>query len=656
MWARSDQALRRWALATYAVLVVSVLAGVLLGTGLDDQPELTYAWQDDLAQVAGMLATGTVGLWVTWARPRNPVGWLINVSGLVLAVSTMLQTYGARAVVFEDEHLPLATTALALSGGLWTIAVAIPVTMLLVRYPSGVVKGRWARRFDRVAIGGLVVLNIGYALGDPAVTDVVVDRKNPFPAPESVAELIAIVGVAFLLPATVAILGNTIWRAVRSERRERMALVLLLLTTVLATVLIMVGPVQWLGTVAYSGILVAIAVGVLRYQALGIEVVVRRALVYASLTGLVLLVFVGVVAGLARILPDGQFPQLVAAVVIAVGLAPARDRIQRLIDRLLYGDRGDPLAALTRLGSAGSTQERLVPDVLAALGNGLRASGARVTNSDGQVVAEWGTDAGGATSVELELGGERVGTLIVGPRSGEDSLAPPDVRLLEAVAPLVAAVVRSARLADELSAERARVIEATHSERARLREDLHDGLGPSLTGVGLGLDALASRSTADPDLVARLRTEVSSCVDEIHRIIDDLRPSALDENGLVQALQERVGQVANRAGLEVRLDVPAALPEVGPDVEAAAYRIADEALTNVVRHAHARHCTVSVIADGALSVVVADDGRGLGEGREGGVGLTSMRSRAERLGGRLTLTALSPGTEVRAELPLGGHA
>jgi signal transduction histidine kinase len=647
---RSERTLHGWTLAVFGGVVLIDLLYVVVASGVD----VSTAEQDvrvDAGEVFGIFSCGLVGLFVTWARPRNPIGWLISSLGVALGLADLGQSYGARAVL-TDEGLPLGTTALSLTAPLWIWTVTVPVTLLLARYPSGQVAGRWVRRFDRLVLVSFVPLYVGYATSASSVTDEVPGHLPPVHLPEALGAVMMFVSMAGIVLGILVTVVDAIVRAVRADRRERLALVWLTLATVLAFLVIFFGPEEWMGSVAFFGILVAVAVGVLRYQAMGIEVVVRRTLIYATLTGLVLLVFVGLVAGLAQLLPSGPTPQLIAAVVIAVGLTPARDRIQRVIDRLLYGDRGDPLAALTRLGSAGTTPEELVPEVLTALADGLHASGACIDDLEGQVIAAVGVDVGGGTPVALELGGEQVGVLRVGPRSGEAALAAADVGLLEAVAPLVAAVVRSARLATELGAERARVIEATHHERSRLRQDLHDGLGPSLTGVGLGLEALSSRNAGDPEMVARLRSEVSSCLDEIHRIIDDLRPSALDDHGLVGALEQRVGQVAGRSGLTVVLEVPPALPEVGPDVEAAAFRIADEALTNVVRHAAAQNCTVSVSADGALSVVVVDDGRGIGEGREGGVGLASMRARAERLGGRLTLTPLSPGTEVRAELPL----
>jgi signal transduction histidine kinase len=653
MRSRSETTLRAGALALFAALVLAELGDIALASGLNDQPQLSYPYRREVSEHVGLMASAVVGLLVTWARPRNPIGWLISLTGSSLVLNNLLQTYGARSVVFPDEDLPFGTAAMSLGAPLWIPAVAIPVTLMLVRYPTGTIHGGWARRFDRVVMFGFLLLYVGYATSPTSVTDVVRGHLPPWHVPVPVADGFAMCGAVLMLTGLVGIVVDAIRRAIRSDQRERMALILVTLATVLAVVTIFFGPAEWMGSVAFVGILVAVAVGVLRYQALGIEVVVRRTLIYATLTGLVLLVFVGLVTGFARLLPSGPTPQLVAAAVIAVGLAPARDRIQGLIDRMLYGERSEPWSALRRLGSPGAGTNALVPDVLAALAGGLHVAGARLEAPDGSSLAAWGVCPDDAQAVPLELAGEAVGVLRLGPRRGETRLGPADLRLLEGVAPLVAAVIQSGRLTDDLRAERTRVLEATHSERGRLRQDLHDGLGPSLTGIGLGLEALQSRVTSDEDLVARLRVEVSAALEEIRRIIDDLRPTALDDHGLVGALQRRVDQVSGHAGLEVSLDSPDTLPDVPPQVELAAFRIADEALTNVVRHANARHCTVRLSADGEFHLAIADDGRGVGAGRQGGVGLASMRDRAERLGGHFTLTSLTPGTEVRVELPLG---
>jgi signal transduction histidine kinase len=377
--------------------------------------------------------------------------------------------------------------------------------------------------------------------------------------------------------------------------------------------------------------------------------------VYAVLTGAVLLVLVVVVAGLTRLLPDGPLPQVVAAALVAVGLTPARDGIQRVIDRLLYGVRDDPMGALQRVGSPLRSTEghELVTEILAALARALKVDGVAIT---GARAATYGELTGDLTEVPLEFAGEVVGTLHVSPRRGERRLGAADERTLSAVAPLVAAVVRSVALADDLRAEKERVVEATQLERHRLRQELHDGLGPSLTGIGLGLEAVVPQRPQDQQLLGRLRAEVTSALEEIRRIIDDLRPFALDDDDLASVLRRRTGQIAEATGMSVQFDSPRDLPFLPPEVSAAALRIAEEALTNVVRHADASVCRVRLRVDDCLHLEVSDNGSGRRDADTPGVGLASMRERAERIGGRFTLADAAPGTTVLAALPLQAPA
>lgn len=159
----------------------------------------------------------------------------------------------------------------------------------------------------------------------------------------------------------------------------------------------------------------------------------------------------------------------------------------------------------------------------------------------------------------------------------------------------------------------------------------------------------------DGELVARLRTEVASSLEDTRRIIDDLRPAALDATDLANAIRRRVEQVSLTGTLAVTLDAPRALPGLPPPVAAAAFRVAEEALTNVVRHARASRCTIALRLDGDLVLEVTDDGVGLGNPRPDGVGLTSMRERTERLGGEFAIEAGTSGTVVRARFPLVGE-
>jgi signal transduction histidine kinase len=202
------------------------------------------------------------------------------------------------------------------------------------------------------------------------------------------------------------------------------------------------------------------------------------------------------------------------------------------------------------------------------------------------------------------------------------------------------------------------VVAVTRQERQRLRRDLHDGLGPSLSGVSLGLQALQDARAADDQgaadqLLARIREEVTTAVGEVRRILDDLRPAVLDSTRLPDAIRRQAAAVST-GPFEVSVDAAADLPVLPPAVETTAYRITQEALTNVVRHAGAHHAHITLDAsDAALTLTITDDGHGInGPGHDQGVGLASMRQRAQALQGTLRVDSSDHGTTVMATLPL----
>ncbi len=192
-----------------------------------------------------------------------------------------------------------------------------------------------------------------------------------------------------------------------------------------------------------------------------------------------------------------------------------------------------------------------------------------------------------------------------------------------------------------------------------MRRDLHDGLGPQLSSQTLTIDAVLKLLRRDADtaeaLLLDLKAQAQDAITDIRRLVHDLRPPALDDLGLVSALRETAARYGQK-GLNVSVEAPNEMPHLPAAVEVAAYRIALEAMTNVVRHAKARNCTASLAIDGderALCLEVCDDGRGIEHNRGSGVGLTSMRERAEELGGSLTVETLpEEGIIVRAGLPL----
>lgn len=249
-----------------------------------------------------------------------------------------------------------------------------------------------------------------------------------------------------------------------------------------------------------------------------------------------------------------------------------------------------------------------------------------------------------------------VGKLIIVPRASGHSFTAADRRLLASIAQRAGAAVEMVQLTADLQRSRERLVLAREEERRRLRRDLHDGLGPQLATLTLKLDAAQNVMSSDPDragqILAEIKTQTQAAIGDIRRLVYELRPPALDQLGLVGALFEQAARTASNS-LDVQVRVPDDLQPLPAAVEVAAYRIATEAVTNVVRHAHARHCTIWLCLADALYVAVDDDGVGLPEGYKPGVGMASMRERAEELGGACRIERRpESGVRVLARLPI----
>jgi signal transduction histidine kinase len=473
-----------------------------------------------------------------------------------------------------------------------------------------------------------------------------------------------------VLVGSVVIWGGTVVRLVRARPPERQQLAWLVCVVLpLLIGAFLVPTPSWGIAVAAVFVPGAVAVGVVRYGLLGI--VVSRGLVYAALTAAVVLGVLAVAALAGAVLDRtiAPVPGAVAAALLAVALSPARSRLQAAADRFVYGERRDPVAAVTRLGDrvAEADESELLPAVLGTVTTALRAPGAYVTGPDGRLLGVTGVRTAGRDTVDsvpvaLRVAGRDVGTLHVVRRTSGERFTAGDDRLLAALSPQVAVVVRALDLAGSLEQERDRVLTATHAERDRIRRDLHDGLGPSLAGISLGVQAVQLAGThapVAPGLLDRLREEVDAAVGEVRRIIDGLRPAALDDLGLLAAIRRHAEAVS--ASVPVRVEA-GELPPLEPDVETTAFRIAQEALTNVARHSGARSAQVDLrVVGGRLEVAVADDGAGFpgpeeDDGRRPrGIGLASMRQRAEAVGGQLAVDSGTSGTRVVAALPLGAQ-
>ena len=419
------------------------------------------------------------------------------------------------------------------------------------------------------------------------------------------------------------------------------------------------------GLIFVAGITVAL----LRYRLFDLEKLLGRTLVYAALTLLVVVIYLGVVGLIAAVFSgSAATPTAVAgAVVVAIAVNPLRLVLQRFVNRLLYGDRDDPYQALSRVAeqlTAAARRPVVLPAVAADVGRAMRVPFVSIQwqVADEVSVAEVGVRPAPDDCFDLPLlyRGESVGRFVVGTRGRGVKFTPGERRLLSDLSRQVAAAAHEIQLSTELQQSRERLVLAREEERRVIRRTLHDDIGPTIASIGLRAETV--RRLADrPAEADRMSTTLTSigrdatmAAAALRELSYELRPPALDDRGLVLALQDRLAGFApleitvETTGLDTGQELPAA-------VEVAAFRIVLGALSNVSRHAGAKRCWVRLVrSDRQLTIEVDDDGTGLPADFRAGVGVTSMRERAAELGGECAFD-LRPdgGTAVRARLPIG---
>ncbi|RYB89421.1 two-component sensor histidine kinase [Nocardioides glacieisoli] len=418
--------------------------------------------------------------------------------------------------------------------------------------------------------------------------------------------------------------------------------------------------IEWLFVSALVLGPVAMAVGVVRPEVVDVRGLVTRAVVSTTVFLAYLAVAVGIVSAteLASGRPLAPTPVVIVCALLAFGVRPLQVLLRGVVDQLLFGDRPDPLTAAT------SVADRIGEDpalALAAVREALVLPYASI-RAGGEVLASSGTAVTHTRVLPLRLGEDEVGEVVVGLRAGDLSLSSADEDVLRIVAPLLAQTLRAQAMSRDLRESREATVTAVEEERRRLRRDLHDGLGPTLSGVAFATDAARNQLRADPDradaLLVGLRTDTAAAIAEIRRLVEGLRPPALDQLGLVGAVRQHAATLHSSSGtpLTVAVDVDDHLPALSAATEVAAYRIVVEALTNAARHAAATTARVELcVRDGALVLDVRDDGRSSTEWTPG-VGISSMRERALQVGGTLSATATADGGLVVASLPLGPAA
>jgi signal transduction histidine kinase len=636
-----------WALAALAALE-TVAAVVLAVAGQLSLREAVDGYLvTNLAIGAGFAACGAI---LAVQRPGNAVGWLLLLTGIAPLTTAAVMSLGLVGAQHGWPD-PVVGGLLTVFYAAWPFGIGLFLPLALQLFPTGrPVTPRW-----RWLLGPTVVAGVLFVLSSVGTEPLTMAGHEYRPSLGLRYEgWLAIAWYVANAAPLIGFLGAIVALVVRYRhgderlRRQLLWLVLAIIAMLalnLPRFIVGTGPILLL--LAFPLIPVAITIAILRYQLLDIRLALSRTVLYLLLTLAVAAAYLGLVAAFDALLRGIGAPVL-ATLVIALVFNPVRVHLQRAVDRLFYGARSDPVQAVSRVG------ERLAADdltgVLAGARDALRLPFAALRR-DGRELAASGEPPPVLHTVPLVFRGERAGELIVGVRRGERRLAAADLAILDLLAAPLAAALHATTLADDVQSARERLVAAREEERRRLHRDLHDGLGPALTGAGFKADAARNLLGGSPDqagaLIDQVRGDIREAIDDVRRLVYGLRPPALDELGLAAALRRH----GDALPVTVTIDAPDRLPSLPAAVEVAAYRIATEALTNVARHSGAGTARVELRIDSAVRLSIVDDGEPDRHWTPG-IGLTSIRERVAELGGTCTAGPTPSGGRVDAVLPL----
>lgn len=662
-----------WVLVA-VVAVMVVVSFVLDIAAPDDGPGHEIGRGFGAVYTLAGLAIAVCALVAVRTDPRNRFGPALLPVAAVWALDGLSQSYVRFAVRPEDAYdgANLALWYLMRVGAVLPLGIAA----LLLIFPTGRFLAGW---LGRLGIGAFVGMVVGVLMVILAPATDAPDIANLPPeidynyltssALDGAAGVLRPLSAILIAAGGLVAMATAILRHRRSTGAERDQMRWLVWAVLVMALTLAITTVADLGS-AIDSVIVAVAVlpvvamtvGVVRPTVVPVENLLVRTLVL----GLVALCLLGldllVVAVLTRMLGGLDDRQLVTVVLLvtALGYGPLRRRLYRLVQAWILGSRGNRYDVVAGLAAS-----------LESIDDGPAQFGA---------VAQAVADAFGVDYVSVEVdrsGGERltatrgvrprevrtlpityrdtvVGRLVLPARGLRSRLSAKDESLLGDLIRQAATAARTSSLAEDLQASRERLVNTREEERRRIRRDLHDGLGPSLAGIVYQLETARLLVADQPERVDEMLTQVGDQVQDtvadIRRLVHELRPPALDDRGLVGAIR----QLAETQPIPIAVDA-GDLGTMSAAVEVAAYRIVAESLTNVVRHAEADSARVRLdVAGTELVVEIADDGIGIGEDVQAGVGLLSIRERAAELGGRADVECPSSGgTVVRAVLPLG---
>jgi signal transduction histidine kinase len=649
----------RWTWAVFGVTTVIALGASAMTLTVGDRNVADDAFSGP-ALIVGSALIGTV---VLRRQPGHGAGVALQVGAALFAVDLLAQRWWHQAVVDDPGSLPGAGVAAWLDMTTAPPALGLLVVAPVLLFPDGIARTRWLRRYVRaVAVASAAAIVAAGLIGIGAPATDLIDHPGVHPSGRgAVAQGIAFTVLALLPISLLVGLVSLVIGAVRARGEQRRRYTTVLAGGVLAVasvpVVTALGMPEWTQTLGVLILPVSLGVAIVRYRLYDIEVIIARVAVSATVAAACLAVYLGAVAATGKITGRPttlDAPAVIAAVAVVAILAPLARLGQQVLQRWLYGARSDSAGLTLRLGeqvASGIPGSTMLSELAQTVASELRLGGLALEVVDGSTVSI-GEPSAGSLDVPLVHRGERVGTMRPAPRRNE-RFTVAELEVIHDTGRMLGIAVGAIQLSDELAAARTRERDAHVTERQRVRVDLHDGLGPTLASIRMGLAAAARNSSEEPTSRALedLRDRTADAIRELRRIVDGLAPSVVEDLGLTAALQllvDDMGRWVTEGGPTITMDsdghaVPAA-------TSVAIYRIASEALSNACRHSHARHCHLSLTVGDTARLVVTDDGVGFDpEHGGGGAGMRSVHDRAIALGGTVTIES-SPGAGTTVTL------
>jgi signal transduction histidine kinase len=636
-----------------------------------------------LALPAVFAAYPLVGALIILRRGSHPIGWILQAIGVTILIMTGSGAYANYALVLHPGSLPLGQVATVLNNVFWIVGIFLFAVMLPMLFPTGrLLSKRWLV-IVALALLYCILAGVGNGLQPGAGDSNYPKLVNPI-AVYGHDQLLRNLAGASIIPAFLALVGviaSIIVRFRRSRGLERQQLKYFVFGAMLMPFPLLLNGVTPLDQITFVVVLPLMAVGigiaVLRHGLYGIDVVISRTLVYGALAAFITAVYVGIVVGFGTLIGSGGKPNLalsiVATAVVAVGFQPVRERVQKIANRLVFGERATPYEVLSEFAervAESYAADEVLPRMARVLAEGAAAEAATVWLRAGDELrpaATHPTDANGLAPIRVtgqvmpEIPqtdravpvlhrGELLGALSLRKRRGE-SFTPIEEKLVDDLAHQAGLVLKNVGLSsellrrlDELRESRQRLLRARDEERRRLERNLHDGAQQNLVAVMAKLCLAEEFAEKDPqklkELIRQLKAETVDTLESMRDLARGIYPPLLADKGLKDALEAQ----ARRATVPVTVEAE----DIGrhpQEVEATVYFCCLEALQNVQKHAGASAATIRLkVQDGELSFEVEDDGRGFDAATfKNGPGLQNMEDRLDALGGALQVGRASLG-------------